>query len=468
MLEPRLDAPALPVWVRILDGCSVVLIVLTGMLFLYGGFRETFFGVRVVLTSWRHLGVPALAVVVVRHALFRDQPLPWRIAAALRRVWSADAVRVALLAGISTRIAVLVAGYLAAAVISSTPATVRLHSSRDLLDNLPARWDALWYRKIAQFGYSWNGNPHVQQNVVFFPALPVLMFTVGLFLDRQYVLAALLVNMAAFTGALVYLFRLARDELGYSTDRSTGAVWLLAAYPFAAYFSAAYTEGLYLLACVGAFFHLSRRQGWRAAGWGVLAGLCRPNGVLLGAALFVFVCWRAWRERRLAVPELVAVVAPAIGLGLYCAYLWFAVGDPLAWLKGQTAWGRIYRGLWPGVRGLVVNRWVSLANNGPAGYVFDRPTDLMNSLGGLFGLALIVPVTIRLGPAYGVFVVLNLLPPLLMGGTLSIGRMSAVLFPLFLWLGAAVPAPHRPAWLTSFAVLQGLVAALFFSWRPIY
>jgi hypothetical protein len=48
------------------------------------------------------------------------------------------------------------------------------------------------------------------------------------------------------------------------------------------------------------------------------------------------------------------------------------------------------------------------------------------------------------------------------------GRVTSVLFPVFLWLGAAVPARHRVAWIGLFALLQGFVAVMFFTWRPLY
>jgi hypothetical protein len=51
---------------------------------------------------------------------------------------------------------------------------------------------------------------------------------------------------------------------------------------------------------------------------------------------------------------------------------------------------------------------------------------------------------------------------------MSIGRMTSVLFPVFLWLAAAIPLRHHTGWIVAFAVLQGLVAALFFTWRPVF
>jgi hypothetical protein len=54
------------------------------------------------------------------------------------------------------------------------------------------------------------------------------------------------------------------------------------------------------------------------------------------------------------------------------------------------------------------------------------------------------------------------------GGLLSMGRVTSTLFPVFLWLGAAVPAHHRTGWITLFACLQGFVAVMFFTWRPMF
>jgi Gpi18-like mannosyltransferase len=67
------------------------------------------------------------------------------------------------------------------------------------------------------------------------------------------------------------------------TGRRT--VWLIAAYPFALFFGAIYTESLYLLGATAAFYHLRRRELWRAGAWGLLVGLTRPNGAFLSVPL---------------------------------------------------------------------------------------------------------------------------------------------------------------------------------------
>jgi hypothetical protein len=92
---------------------------------------------------------------------------------------------------------------------------------------------------------------------------------------------------------------------------------------------------------------------------------------------------------------------------------------------------------------------------------------VINALGAIFALATVWPVARRLGLAYAVFMLINMVLPLSSGGLLSAGRFSSVLFPAFIWLADAVPARHRAGWVASFAVLQAFNAALFYTWRPM-
>jgi hypothetical protein len=64
--------------------------------------------------------------------------------------------------------------------------------------------------------------------------------------------------------------------------------------------------------------------------------------------------------------------------------------------------------------------------------------------------------------------VANVLPPLIQGGVLSLGRFTATLFPLFLALALLLSPERRTSLIIVFSVLQGLIAAVFFTWRPIY
>jgi Gpi18-like mannosyltransferase len=270
----------------------------------------------------------------------------------------------------------------------------------------------------------------------------------------------MLVSITAFFGALVYLYAFARDTLGDEAAR--GAVWLLASYPFALFFGALYTESLFLLGTIGAFYHFSHRQFGRAALWGLLVGLTRLNGALLVIPLFVLIIGWA-RQTPPRARMLAAAVAPGVGLLIYALFIWRFTGNPLAFLVGQVAWGRQYQSL----GSLVFQQYSVLAHGGLSAYVGAPGYDALNAVAVVFALATIWPVARRLGIAYALFMLLNILPSLVSGGLLSAGRFSAVLFPAFVWLAAAVPPTQLNGWIASFAAVQAVNAALFYTWRPL-
>ena len=162
--------------------------------------------------------------------------------------------------------------------------------------------------------------------------------------------------------------------------------------------------------------------------------------------------------------RIAAAAAPGIGMLAYSAFIYQLTGNPLQWAAQNAAWGRVYRG----VDLLVGDQFDSLQQNGFYGYASSQPLDLINGVALLFALASVWPVYRRMGIPYAVLVLLTVLPPLTMGGLLSMGRITSVIFPLFVWLGTAVPQRHRIAWLMGFAMLQALGAIVFFTWRPLY
>jgi hypothetical protein len=455
---------SVPVWARALDAVSLLLALVAAIVAVSGGFRAHLGGVRLAVTSPLPLLAWCAAIAVARHLAAPQQPLyrefPERIAA-----WSRmPAIRAAASAVIGTRTVMLLVGYLAVFMFGFANGRAPLRHFTNELLNLPVRWDAGWYLQIVTDGYRYApGDPTVQQNIVFFPAYPMLMRTVGRLLGGDmtgYVAAGMIISIGSFFGALVYLYAFARDR--YGDDVAGGAIWLLAAYPFAIFFGALYTESLFLLGTVGAFYHLMKQQFGRAACWGLLVGLTRVNGALLVLPLALLAISSS--TPRLKRNALAAAAAPAIGLVIYALFIWRLTGDPLAFATSHLAWGRTYQGL----GSLVAHQYSILANAGLSGYVGTPGYDVLNAIGAVFAIATIWPVTRRLGLAFGLFMVINILPALATGGLLSAGRFSSVLFPAFIWLATAVPASHRAGVIATFAALQAFGAALFYTWRPLF
>lgn len=481
----------LPAWARGLDAICLFLALLALVIFASGGFRERVFGVRLALTSPFRMLLWAIGLSIARHVLAPARPIYADLPARLVGAWRSPAVRTSLRATIGTRAAVLFVGYLAIFMIGFQNGRVPWRVAENEFANLPARWDVGWYLGIAVDGYTFSYHSQAegrQQSIVFFPAMPLLMRVSGRLFggtSTAFVWGGTVVSLLAFLGALTYLFRFARDVLG-DDDRAALSVWLVATYPFAVWFGVPYTESLFLLGAAGAFVHVRRGEVWKGGAWGLLVGLTRPNGCFLSVPLAVVAiepwlpAWlrggtagagetgtgaggRAPRTTRRLVANLLAASMPGIGMLAYSGFIWRLTSDPLSWAEGHVAWGRSYQGL----SILVTERYEFLSQMGVYAYTSQWSNDLLQLMGVLFVLIAVWPVARRIGLAYAVFILINILPPLAAGGLLSAGRFSSVLFPAFVWLAGALKERHRPMWLATGMAIQALNAILFYTWREM-
>jgi Mannosyltransferase (PIG-V) len=472
-----------PRWARLVDFVCLGLLILAVVIAIFGGLRMRVAGFRLALTSPYRTLIWAVVLGVVRHLFAPGTPVYRDLPARIARGWRTPAARTAASALAGTRLPILFVGYLAIFTIGYREGGAPWKIVEDNeFQNLQARWDAGWYLTVAIDGYRYlPDRPVDQQNIVFFPAYPMLTRFAARLLGgapTAFALAGTLISLGAFFGALIYLYRFAREVLN-DDESARGAVWLLAAFPFALFYGAIYTESLFLLGAVATFYHFRHRAYMRAGAWGLLVGLTRPPGCLVSVPLAVLAIepwlpsWlaggpardRATPDVRRLVAALASAAMPGVGMLLFSAFIWTLTGDPLTWEKGHAAWGREYTGL--GV--LVTQRyeWLTKAG-GLYEYSSHNPTDLLNALGVIFVLAAAWPVARRLGLAYAVFILVNMLPPLAIGGLLSAGRFASVLFPAFVWFAGAIPNRHRPAWLLGFMAIQTLDATMFYTWRPLY
>lgn len=192
------------------------------------------------------------------------------------------------------------------------------------------RFDSAFYLDIASHGYG----SLASGRVAFFPLYPLLIRAVGL-LTGSLVIAGVLISAVAFLLALVLLHRLTELELGRRA--ATATVLIVCFAPLSLFFTAIYTESLFLMLSVGALL-AARRERWALAGvLGALATLTRPTGFLLALALVVMRLRSSRRfDRRLAW-----ALVPAVTL---VAYLVALVADGFPWLAPfhvETIWHRI-------------------------------------------------------------------------------------------------------------------------------
>ncbi len=263
-------------------------------------------------------------------------------------------------------------------------------------------------------------------------------------------LAGLVVSLLAALGSFVLLYRLADERLGAEGGRRT--VLYLAVFPMALFLQAVYSESLFLLLVLGAFF-LAERNRFATAGLVTgLAILTRAAGLALLPALALL----AWRNRdRLRSLSGVALALP-VG-AIYPLVLWQQLGDPWAFTNAQDRWhrhvsaagplGGIWDGLVAGWRGLeqfVVGHGTHVSGVSPMHAAAEN-------LQALVFLVLLLALTAvawrRFGAAYGLFATVSLAIPLSYPSSrwplLSLPRFGLVIFPLFLALAALTAARPR-------------------------
>ena len=475
-------APSCPWWVQALDLLSVVLIVAGLALIVRAGPRFAIGSLFISIQSpWRVLAWAA-AIVIVRHLFYRQPSLPRRLSPYAAPIAHSRPLGAVAIPFVASRAAVLAVAYLALVLVGNPPEPARPSFSDNQFLNLVTKWDGEWYYNIAVDGYRWSegarltgsspptvGRPDAR--LAFFPAYPMLMRAAG-WIAGNPIAGGLLVSLAAFLWALTYVFRLARDEVGDA--EAAGAVLLLAFYPFSIFYGVIYTESLFLLAAAGGLYHFRRAEWLKAAVWGVLAGLTRPNGFLLSLILAAAAVERLWRARRAGTLDRhewrrasiggFVAVTPVVGVMIYSVFCWSLSGDPLMWMRLHQFWGRGERTLLQ----LIADRMEKMSDLGVVGYIREMPIDVVNNCAALLAVLAIWPVFRRLGLALGLFVALNVIPPLLSGTTLSVARLTSTLFPLFIWLAIRVRGERRASLVGAFALLQGFFAVLFFTWRRFY
>lgn len=329
------------------------------------------------------------------------------------------------------------------------------------------RWDAVWYLQIAETGYDPTdvGGVAAAGRPAFFPVYPVAVGVLGGSTGPAAgALAACAVSLAALLGALYLLHRLTALELG---ERAAAATVALVAFaPVAYFFSAPYTESLFLLESVGAVY-AARRGNWAAAGvLAALASATRNVGVMLVLPLALLYLMR----RRRPGPDFLWIGLAPAGLLAYMVYLHDAVGDAHAWRHAEVFFGR------PEVVNPLegIRRGLAAAVDAFQGVPPDElrfPMVLSFVILLLAGAAL-VGVFRNLPLAYGVYSLGLLVPalcaPYIESPLAGYPRYALVAFPLFMWLGAACERRRvtQPVLIASAATLAVLTAG-FATWQHL-
>ncbi|MFD7666218.1 hypothetical protein [Streptomyces sp. NPDC059788] len=174
---------------------------------------------------------------------------------------------------------------------------------RGLWPLLANRWDSRWYLGIAEHGYSYafDENGFNESNLAFFPLYPVVVKAVAGVTPGSRASVGLAVAAGCALLAAWGIFAVGERLYGARVGTVLAVLW--GATPVAAVQWMGYTESLFT-ALVAWSLYAVLSDRWVAAGaLCLLAGLTRPTGLALVAAVCVSAVVALWRVRRAAAPE---------------------------------------------------------------------------------------------------------------------------------------------------------------------
>lgn len=288
-----------------------------------------------------------------------------------------------------------------------------LHNHADFFNTM-CKWDCKWYLTIINNGYDlhpritpkiWHG----LANWAFFPLYPYIVKYVALLSNASPVATGIILNQIFILLALhvFYLYL----KLFFDEFNSRFGVILLAFSPFSIYFSSLYTEALFLLLSVTAFYLMRVNKPYLSAiAGGLLAGT-RPVGIMFSVPYL----YNSLKKYGIRPKVLIGCIIATSGLLIYMVYLHFHTGDFLAFKHIQQKWGR---------NGI---HWDQLTLQLREMIVSDPYNSFMFLLSCVISIYLLLNKYVE----EAVFNLLCILPGVMTGAVMSEGRFTGTLFTFY-------------------------------------
>jgi Gpi18-like mannosyltransferase len=318
--------------------------------------------------------------------------------------------------------------------VMSTPLAAENHFPNSRFWDGYIRHDSLHFQKIIRDGYRvetegrWKG---MSTSAAFFPLYPYTVKYLARFrvpghgrLFSSIWPPGLIISNVSLLLSLFYVLRIAR--LSFDEDGARRSLVYLLAFPTSFFFSSFYTEGLFLLTTAASFYHFLKMQHFRCGTWGMLAVMTRSPGIVLLPAFLLGHLW----ERRCRVTRsdlsLIWLGLIPCGLAAVMGIMYLKLGDPFAFSKAQSAWGRSYMApyvtVWRAIRSITWS--LPYGNFGNTMWAMETASSLA---------FLVLPFFLLRGfhKAMPIYAWLLTLMPLMTGLMTSMLRYEVVVFPAF-------------------------------------
>lgn len=172
-------------------------------------------------------------------------------------------------------------------------------------------YDSEWFLEIARSGYT-------EHTSAFFPLYPLLLRIAGPD-EIRMALWGIIISNLAFGAALYLFYKL--TEIDYGNKIARLAVWVLAFFPSGAFFSAVYTDSIFLLFMVGTFYFVRKNSWFKAGLMAFFASVTRNPGFLLFFALLIeYYKKDGFGRHNFKIKELIPIFFPLMGFFAFLFY----------------------------------------------------------------------------------------------------------------------------------------------------
>ncbi|MFE7060738.1 mannosyltransferase family protein [Sutcliffiella sp. NPDC057660] len=204
-----------------------------------------------------------------------------------------------------------------------------------------SKWDSGWYLSIVEEGYSLKGT-------AFFPLYPITIKLLS-YVTNDPLMSGIIISNICFLLLIFFFMKLVRVD--YSLKETYKITLLLSFFPTSFYFSALYTESMFMLFVI-LFLYFLRLQKWGLASlFGMFAGGTRNTGVLLAIPFAIeylsnhFKLKNGMKLNKRFWGILKGAYIPLFAF-IYMGYLWLEFGDPFSFSAVQSEYGRGFMAPW--------------------------------------------------------------------------------------------------------------------------
>lgn len=208
---------------------------------------------------------------------------------------------------------------------------ITLNETYRSIPGVLARYDSNYYISIAQKGYSGD-----EKKLAFFPIYPTLIRMLSNGSSQSFYWSGFLISNISIILSSLLLWLQVKFE--YDASIAWGSIITLNLFPTSFFFSAIYTESLFLLFSILVYWFAYREKYFLSAVFVSLAAVTRVNGLLLIIIPIVEIF--VHKNEKAGIKILFTSIISLLGAIVYSSYLWITFGTPIAFYFAQEPFKR--------------------------------------------------------------------------------------------------------------------------------